>query len=181
MKNALKLIVDNLSSLEGNFKSLTSKEVLVGVPEEKTARQNTKEPNNAMLAYVHDNGSPAQNIPARPFMNPGILRAKEPIAAIFKRGATRCLDGDKAALTKTLNEAGLTAQASIRAVINEGIPPALKSGTLKARIRARRGAKGAAAELERRRLGLAEGVDLAKPLVNTGQLRNSINYVIRDN
>jgi len=48
------------------------------------------------------------------------------------------------------------------------------------RIEANRAATGAGDELSRRQSGGGAGVDLAKPLVATGQLRNSITFVIRE-
>jgi phage gpG-like protein len=128
------------------------------VPSDKAERKDSNEPSNAMLAYIHDNGSPAQNIPARPFMRPGIESAKGAIEAVMKLGAKKALDGDETAVVVSLHQAGLIAQRSIRARINEGIDPPLAESTLRAR--ARKGAKG------------------TKPLIRTGQLRNSINYVI---
>jgi hypothetical protein len=178
IKNALQMTLDLLPDIKIRFSSLSDSEVLVGVPEDESKREGDG-PSNAMLAYTHDNGSPAINIPARPFMVPGIKAAKKDILRVLKIGAENILDGGKETGNQTLHKVGLIAQLKIRAAINEGIPPPLADSTLKARIRARRGVKGAKAELALRKTGEPPSLGLAKPLINTGQLRNSINYVVR--
>ena len=107
----------------------------------------------------------AANIPARPFMRPGIMEVKDFIAKELEKGARGAMNGDAGAVDIALNRAGLKAQASIRGKINEGIAPELAPSTLAAR-RARRARR-------------ARGRTGTKPLVDTGQLRNSINYVVR--
>ncbi len=178
LKNALQMTLDLLPDVKIRLSSLVDAEVLVGVPEDNTQRQDNG-PTNSMLAYIHDNGSPIRNIPARPFMRPGIASAKSDVIRALKWGADEVLDGNENAGRLALHKAGLIAQAKIRAAINEGIPPPLADSTLKGRIRARRGVKGATAELAARKAGEMPSLGLAKPLINTGQLRNSINYVVR--
>jgi len=181
MKNAAKLIINNLPKFKLETKQLVANEVLVGVPSENVQRNDSNEPNNATLAYIHDNGSPAQNIPARPFMVPGIERVKGEISEILKIGAKTCLDGVNGAGVIALTKVGFLAQSSIRNRINEGIEPPLSEQTLRNRIKNRTSIKGAKAELKRREKGLLPSATVeAKPLIATGQLRNSINFVIRE-
>jgi hypothetical protein len=176
----LKVSTNNLPKLKERLKSLMINEVLVGVPSDNAERKDSNEPNNAMLAYIHDNGSPAQNIPARPFMRPGIERAKTGIVKAMEIGAKSCLNGANDAPDVALHQVGLIAQRSIRGRINEGIAPPLAAATLRARIASGRAAKGAKAELARREQGgMPSATASAKPLIVTGQLRNSINYAIR--
>lgn len=172
---------------------LADVEVLVGFPEDTTARQEdsgttakgkaglgvASEITNAALGYIHDNGAPEQNIPARPFMAPGIKNAQDAITdklgqllgAVVKKGAGANL------VARGMTQVGIIAKLSIQRKINEGIDPALAESTLKAR--ARKGRKGAQRELDNRAKGLPESTQLAKPLVDTGQLRNAVNYAIR--
>lgn len=166
---------------------MASNEVLVGFPEASTDRKpedSEEEPiqdlTNAALGYIHDNGAPEVNIPARPFMVPGITAARSKIIKIAKHMGQAALTADnpQEAIDQGLHMMGLTAQASIRSVINDGIDPPLADRTLKAR--ARKGSKGAEQELANRAKGLPPGKELAKPLVETGQLRNAVNYVIRN-
>ena len=174
------MIVNNLPKFKTSFNSLFKKDVLVGVPRDTTERKDDSEMNNATLAYIHDQGSPANNIPARPFMKPGVKNCETKVVKQFKTIAQNVLKGESSAIDLGLNRAGLVAQASIRGVINDGIAPPLADSTLKARIRSGMGVKGATAELASRDAGNDAGMGLAKPLVLTGQLRNSINYVIRE-
>ena len=178
MKNAVKKVIDNLPRLIPRVESLTKKNLLVGVPQDETQRKEG-EMTNATLAYIHDNGSPAANIPARPFMQPGIKSVKPKLKLIYKKIALGILHGEEEALDKGYERAGLIAQAAIRAAINEGIPPPLKDSTLRNRIRKGTAIKGAKLELEARGDGSSAGMEFAKPLVATAQMRNSINYVIR--
>ena len=157
-KNVLSTVKDNLPGLLEAFRGLEKREVLVGVPADNTDREETM--TNATLAYIHDNGSPARNIPARPFMEPGIKSAKAKIAKQFGFAAKRFISGGAEEASRDLNKVGLIAQAAIRAKINEGIGPELAKSTLAARRK--RGRTG------------------TKPLVDTAQLRNSINYVVRE-
>jgi len=159
-KNAARMLMNKLPKLKISLDQLTHQNVMVGVPQDKVKRQDEDSPiGNASLAYLHDNGAPGANIPARPFMRPGIEAAKKTIIRQFQLAAKKALHKDDAAIERGLNMAGIAAQNAIRAAINEGPGPALSEGTLAARRR--RGREG------------------TKPLVDTGQLRNSINYVIR--
>lgn len=155
------MVTDNSKVLDAAIKALTSREVLVGVPDTKAGRRKKKEPiNNAALAYIHDKGSPSQNIPPRPFMGPGVQAAKVSITKRMENTGKAALRGDKAAVEKGLNAVGLVAVSGIRGKITSGPFTPLKPATIAARKR--RGRTG------------------DKPLIDTGQLRNSISYVIRN-
>ncbi|MCX5516230.1 hypothetical protein C3941_19770 [Kaistia algarum] len=155
----VKLTIDRSEDLMKQIKSLTQSRVLVGVPAGETERQDGEPITNAALAYIHDNGAPEANIPARPFMRPGIESAEGSIANKMKAGAVKTLQGDKEAVDQTMMAVGLIAQSSIKSKINEGIPPPLAPNTL----------------ADRRRRGRTGEI----PLIDTGQLRNSINFVVR--
>lgn len=169
---ALKKLVDDIKRLAGV-------EVLVGFPEDTTERNDEDQGiTNAALGYIHDTGMPEQNIPARPFMLPGITEVKDPLTAKLREVAVAAANGrDPATVEKGLHQVGLIAKLGIQNKINEGIPPPLADSTLRAR--AARGRKGAANELANRAKGEAPGMASAKPLVDTGQMRNAVNYVIR--
>jgi hypothetical protein len=144
---------------------LADVEVLVGFPEDTTERDaDPDDPmrgiTNAALAYIHDNGAPERNIPARPFMDPAMQEAEEPLADALGRMAAAALGPNSSAVVEQqAHRLGLIAKLAVQNKINEGIPPPLAPRTLKAR--ALRGRTG------------------TKPLIDTGQLRNAANYVIR--
>jgi len=172
---------DLLKTLEG----LTEIEVLVGFPEETDERKpdpddpKKPQPVNAVIAYIQDNGAPEKNIPPRPFMIPAMQNCRARVTKALFVGALRALNKpkDKSLVVKTFMAAGLVAQNALRAKINEGIPPPLAESTLQQR--ARRGRKGAKKELANRAAGLGASTALAKPLIDTGQLRNAATFVLR--
>lgn len=182
---------EGLVQMREALELLSKLEVLVGVPDGNSDREanaelpNVKEPTNAMLAFVHDQGAPESNIPARPFMRPGIAAVQAQVTDKLAQTMRAVLRGggvDK--VEQGLGQVGILAAVSIQKTINDGIPPPLSEMTLRNRMRKGRknggGArKGAAQELDRRWDGQAPSVEFAKPLVDTAQLRNSITYAIR--
>lgn len=163
MKNpSLKVTNDFLDQFNQIIKGFKNDAVLVGIPEAKSPRRELKgEPiNNAAILAVNEFGSPMNNIPARPVMSIGIKKAQNEIANIFGMCAKKCLEDGLSALNFYYNRAGIIASMSIKKVINaqEGIKPPAKS-TLEARQ--------------------AIGFKGTKALIVTGQMRNSITYVIK--
>jgi hypothetical protein len=180
MSDSVVIRINRSPDLASHIEALTNKQVLVGVTADKTQRQEGDGVTNATIAYLQDNGSPINNIPARPFMLPGLAAAEEKIKRIFKTGAEQILRGEQQSAEPVLLKVGLVLQAAIRGKINEGIPPPLAERTLQERIASGRATVGAQVELDRREQGLDPSTEFAKPLVHTGQLRNSITFVIRD-
>lgn len=160
---------------------LANTRVMVGVPATEALRNpepgEKTQPNNAMLAYILENGCPAAHIPPRPFLRPAVAALQPEIERRLKQTAAYAMQGRPEAVEKSLMALGLAAQAAVWNKINEGIPPPLSERTLEAR--ARRGRKGAKIELKRRGEGLAASTGFAKPLIDTGQLRNAITFVLR--
>lgn len=199
---SVKVTVDRVAELQRALTSLVKQQVLVGVPGDESMRNDSGGVTNVELAYIHTYGGtiriperqqsifrlidseggfrrngrfvrrsisnfetthtvPAHDvsIPPRPFLEPGIAAAQPKITARLGNAAAAALEGDLAAVENQLHAAGLEAQNSVRAVINAGIDPALSPATIA--DRQRRGRTGTV------------------PLIDTGQLRNSITYVIR--
>lgn len=150
---------DDVAKVLANIQQMAGKEVLVGIPAEKTARKGDPI-TNASLGYIHEHGSPARNIPARPFLVPAVKNASNKIASAMKGLAAQATT-DAAAVDKALNAGGLVAQSAVKKQIvsQEGFTP-LKAGTLAARKR--------------------KGFQGDKALIRTGQLLNSISYVVRE-
>lgn len=171
---------DHMAEVMRNIRQLVKREVLVGIPSDKAERMAQGEPiNNATIGYIMERGSPAKNIPARPHLIPGIANAQPAITERFEKAARAALQGDVAETDRQLSAAGMLAASSVKALITAGLSPALADATLASRVRRNRAAKGAAAELARRAQGVAPGSDLAKPLIESGQYRNSITYVLK--
>lgn len=170
MKSGLTVKFDLTKDLDRALRELVRDSVLVGVPAAEAEREPAPgEPatlNNAALAYIHDKGSPAANIPARPFMEPGIIVAEDAIEAIYSKAAKGVLDNPTSAasiMSTAHNKVGLTAQDAIQSKIEAGIEPGLSERTMADR---------------RRRFG----VDATEtPLIESGQMKAAITYVTRPN
>lgn len=136
---------------------LVRKDVLVGIPQAESSRKDATEPNNAELAYIHTNGSPRNRIPARPFLQPAIMAHKDNIAKLQGKVIRAALKGDVQLMLIDLEKVGLYAQNVTKAWFvdpRNGWPP---NAPLTIKLK---------------------GSD--KPLIDTGALRNSITYVIRE-
>jgi len=134
------IVVDHTSKLIKDLNELVGKEVLVGVPESKDARKLGV--GNASLAYIHDKGAPLQNIPARPFMEPGIKRAQKEINRHFLSAALARFAGETVKMEDSFEKVGLSAQSGIKRVINEGLGfTPLKRATRLGRLDRRKTAK----------------------------------------
>lgn len=132
---------------------------MVGIPEEKNDRNDDSGITNAEIGYIHENGAPEVGIPARPHLVPGVAKVQDKIEAGLANAGKLALEGKTEGVMRQLNAIGLIAQSSIRGLITAGLKPPLKPGTIAARRR--RGRTG------------------TKPLIDTGQYRNAITYVIR--
>jgi len=98
-------------------------------------------------------------IPPRPFLEPGVIAAQEKTTPQLASAARAALKGDIAGAQMRLGRAGLEAVNSVRAVMTEGIDPPLADSTI--RNRRSRGRTG------------------TTPLIDKGELRNAITYVVR--
>lgn len=173
----------NFDDIKKHLMLLADVEVLAGFPEDTTDRPPDPEGKspvtNAALAYIHDNGAPERNIPARPFMLPAMQDARDTLTnklgsvlkAVLTKGANALV------IEQGMHAVGSIAQLAIQNKIGEGIPPPLADSTLRAR--ARKGFKGAGIELLSRSMGYAPSMDFVKPLTDTGEMKKSANYAIR--
>ena len=185
---------DILRDTVKSVQDLTRARVLVGIPRANAPREGEQEVNNAMLGYVHEFGSPAQKIPARPHLVPGVKKIEPQIIKLMTKTAQDALTaGSKGQsknerdreIDKTLNKVGLACVAAIQQIIRAGIPPGLAESTLKARARRKPGrgigiSKGAKAELAYRSAHPEAGASITSttPLIDTGEYWRKITYII---
>lgn len=169
--------------IERGLEQLADAELLVGFPEETTVREEAgaQTISNAALGYIHDNGAPEQNIPARPFMLPAIESVKDRVERGLARIARHVVvDRTSAGVEPGLHAVGSIAELAIKNKINEGIPPPLAESTLRQRAKRVKGGRYAeTTELRRRAEGFPASTLIAKPLIDTGDMRNAVRYVIR--
>ena len=161
---SVKILGEGLPLLIRAVQALSKDQVLVGVPADSAPRQNASDPSNATLAYIHEYGAPEANIPARPFLGPGIMDARAAVAEAFKQAGIQALKDTASlrgtqggsAVEKGLHTAGSIARDAVKAKVERGPFKALSPRTL-----ARRRAKGNAG---------------TRPLLDTEQMYEAITY-----
>lgn len=147
----VKVRKDNTKQLLKNLESMRRFDLLVGVPQEETEREDD-EITNAQLMFIHSEGSPAHNIPPRPVIEMTLKEEKEKISEKFKKALNVVVKGGDP--RAELEKLGIYVVNKIKAKFgSEDLAP-LQPATIK-----------------------AKGSD--RPLIDTGQLRNSITYVVR--
>lgn len=156
-RSGLETLHDGLPDLLRRMAAVAQRDVLVGVP---AGEARDDGPSNAEIGYQNEFGSPANNIPARPHLIPGVAAVQDKAVARLTQAASAAATGRMSDAERHLHAAGLIAQASVRNEITSG-----EFTPLSARTLAERQARG--------RTG-------TKPLIDTGQYRNSITYVVRD-
>lgn len=156
---AVKITVDKVTDIINAISKLAGKDVLVGIPDSDPDRKDGPI-SNAQIGYIQETGSPANNLPARPFLVPGVAEVQAKCADRLQKGATNALSGNLSSAEASLTAAGLIAESSVKRKINSNIQPELAESTLEARR--------------------DRGVTRTNTLVDTGQLRNSITHVVRN-
>ncbi|RQR87722.1 MULTISPECIES: hypothetical protein [unclassified Burkholderia] len=181
----VKITIDKLGDVIKAISQLSNKDVLVGIPDSAPERTDTPI-TNAQIGYVMETGSPANNIPARPFLVPGIASVQEEVAARLRNGALSALSGSASGTDGALKAAGMVGQSAVKKKINDGPFTPLSPRTIAQRKRGRqtqstRKAEKQYAELLAQGKTEQEAQDIAgiKPLINTGSLRNSVTFVVR--
>lgn len=159
----VKVTIDRTGALAKALKELAAKRVLVGIPSSTATREPDPEDptpmNNAAIGYLMENGSPAQNLPERAHLKPGVASVEGEIADRYKAGAKALLDGRLTDVDVVHHTVGLVAENAVKRKITDGPFVPLSARTLAARKR-----KGRTGD---------------KPLIDTGAYRNAITHVIR--
>jgi hypothetical protein len=161
------VLVDHTKQLAAALKALGTNKVLVGIPQENSPRPGSPI-GNASLGYIHELGSPARNIPARPFLVPGVTKSKDQWLKKFEQAAHAALAGEPLLMRRHLGEAGQIAVNRVKQTIQAGIPPPLQPATVAARRQRTPGSR------YRRKATTAADVT---PLIDTGAMINSIVWV----
>ena len=143
-------------NLKDNLAKMASHEVLVGMPQAKASRRG-QQVNNAELMFIHTNGSPLRGIPARPVIEPAIEDAKGKINRELKEAVLAAGNGDNAKAMVYLKRTGMVAQNACRGWFTN---PKNKW------------APNSPFTIKRKKS--------SRPLIDTGALRQSIIYIVRD-
>ena len=166
---------------------LLKSHVVVGIPD--TAAERKPEdggkgtpPSNATIGYAMEFGLPDKNVPARPFLIPGTESVKNEVAMRLAKAGEAALTGDPAAVERGLEAVGIVAADAVRRRITDGPFAPLSQRTIEAR--AARGRKGARQFLKLQGEGTPDAVlhdaRLVVPLIDSGQLRRSVQYLVRN-
>ena len=156
MQSGMQMITDALPDLLRRLAAVAQRDVLVGVP---AGEARDDGPSNAEIGYQNEFGSPANNIPARPHLLPGVAAVQDKAAAKLTQAADAAASGRVSDAERHLHAAGLLAQNSVRRTLTTTAYRPLSERTL----------------AERR----ARGRTGTKPLIDTGQYRRAITYVVR--
>lgn len=154
----------NLENLMNAVSYMQNNYVLVGIPQKTSSRPEDKmgsrEITNAELLYIHTNGSPVNNIPARPVIEPAIYNDSERLSKMLMTGFKQLCNGDVEKCDRTLQLIGIRAQKVCRGWFDNPANgwPLNSPGVIAAKLR--------------------KGSTNPKPLVDTNELRKSITYVI---
>lgn len=156
----IRATIDKTSKLIKGLEFIKDSDVLVGIPQKKNKREGEDEVTNSELLFIHTKGSPINNIPARPVIEPAIEDDSERLSKMLKDAANSAMDGNEEDAIKKLRLTGIRGQNVSRAWFTNpknNWPPNVPS-----------------VENAKR----AKGSTDPKPLIDTGELRKSITYVI---
>lgn len=153
---------DKFNRLMKAIDEMLHNEVYVGIADDTTEREADKMGiTNAELLFIHTNGSPVNNIPPRPVIEPAISNDKERLADMMKKAAQLFMAGRDEEAIKQLQRVGMRGQnVSRQWFVDEknGWPPNAPA-VREAKIR--------------------KGSTDPKPLIDTGELRKSITYFVK--
>lgn len=189
MKPGLHVVQDKSKQVLAGIKSLQGLDVLVGIPGDNVTGSRGPQTGsnlrtdvvegagpvfsdvtNAILGIIHEFGAPEMNIPPRAFLIPGVRNEKKSIAKYLGLAVKAAMKGDKTRVMRALNSAGMVGMMGAKRKITTGPFVPLKPATVaKRRIRS----KGSS---YRRKASTAADVT---PLIDTGQLRNALTYILR--
>lgn len=158
--------VNKREALKAALKRMKRTAVYVGIPadSEQDKRPDKAPITNARLGYIHEFGSPAANIPARPFLRPGVQKAERNLRKTMKRAASAVLAEDEAGFQREMETVALKAETAVKDYMTSGEFAPLAPSTIKRR------------ESKIKKIG-SEDMTI-KPLIDTGNLRNAISGLV---
>lgn len=156
-------VVESASKMVRNIQLLDfmkENEVYVGIQQKESKRED--EPiTNAELLFIHTNGSPINNIPPRPVIEPAIKHDSERLSGMMKKAAQLVLAGKIDDAIIQLKRTGMRGQNVSRNwfVNPENNWPPNSPSVIAEKIR--------------------KGSTNPRPLIDTGELRKSITYFVK--
>ena len=156
----------DFNHLLSQLESMADIDVRVGyigdINERIIETENVDNLNNATLAYLHENGSPARKIPARPFLGPSFDENKDNAVSLIAKGLSEVLRQDRP-------------NAQMYIPIFEKVGMFLRDRAKDWIVQQRFNSPLSYRTLEARE---AKGFKGEKALIETGQLLNGITYKV---
>jgi hypothetical protein len=149
-------------SIQKAIRQINSKRLRVGWGENQKypAGKNGKSEFVATIAAQNEFGNPALGIPVRSFMRVSVQQHQETWKKILAKGIINAIKGNQS-VASAMETAGLVVAGDVRKAITEVTSPPLKTATVKARLKGKK-------------QGKAVSLTVAKPLVDTGIMLNSL-------
>jgi hypothetical protein len=181
LASRVEIEIDEEDGVLKSLHALVSTSLIIGIPEnsERTTLSGD-EIHNAMIGYVMETGSPAHNIPARPFLVPGTEKAIPKMLPQVERATKAMLNGLRPEALAALTRAGAIGVASVKTEMSSAAYAPLQPATIAGRARARGEARS---RDEIKYLSLvaggtppseAQAMAGIQPLINSGELRDAI-------
>ena len=126
---------------------------------------------NVSLAYIHSQGSPLNNMPARPFIEPAIEQEDvlSRITDMFGEAFDAAIVGNIGGIKAALSKAGMYGANAVKAYMGSGAlapnaPITVDGGWMHNK--------------KSGKIFYVKGKHSTAPLIDTGSLRSSVTYVI---
>ena len=147
-------ICKRLKQVMKRAEQLNQLQLVAGIPNDETSREDSGEITNAELGIIHEWGAPEKGIPERSFMRSTMSEERENLGQLSKTQIALCLEGNTSP-HDVFATIGVYLQGKIVDKITDGEFEPNNENTVK-----RKGS--------------------SKPLIDTGQLRGAITYEVRE-
>ena len=154
MDAAPKTIKGIVGNLADRLNAVGRTRLLVGIPEDPSQADGVT---NARKLYENTVGSPLKRVPPRPVLEPAIEDGLERISGIMREGIIKALEGDMESFRAAYDMAGLAAQSACVGWFDNPKNGWEPNSPYTVRM------KGSNA-----------------PLIDTGEMRQSITYVVEE-
>lgn len=147
-------ICKRLKQVMKRAEQLNRMQLVVGIPNDENSRQDSGEITNAELGIIHEFGVPERGIPERSFMRSTASEESENLGRLGNAQVAECLEGNASA-HDVFATIGTYLQGKVVEKITDG-------------------------EFEPNNENTVKSKHSSKPLIDTGQLRASITYEVRE-
>ena len=165
---------EQLVKIKEAMKFLAQKEVFIGIPQETNAAHEAEKGKivtTADLLFIHSYGSGINRVPSRDVLETSLKYNKEQVAQLLSEAMEKATSGNISAVEMALKKAGMQAQNIARDWFTNpannwapNAPFTIEGGWM----RNRKSGKAF----------YAKGKGSSRPLVDTGEMRKAITYVV---